>query len=79
MKSEKFLWNVTKSASVRVSRIRSFTIERMGIEKSPTGSEGFSVIAWFSDTESFNLGVLPTLEEARNFVEDIHKVIEEVK
>lgn len=73
---EKFLWNVTKTASVRASRIRSLTIEEVGIERSPTHSAGFSVTSWFSDTESFNLGILPTLEKAREFIEKIHRIIE---
>lgn len=76
---EKFLWNVTRTASVRASRIRSFTIEEVGIETSPTHSAGYVVIGWFSDTESFNLGVLPALDEAREFIEKIHKQIEEVE
>ena len=77
MKNEKFLWNVTRTASVRASRIRNLTIAEVGIEKSPTHTAGFEVTAWFSDAETFALGILPTLEQAQDFIEKIHKTIEE--
>jgi len=66
---DKFLWNATKYGSVRASSIRNFTVEEdQGL---------YIVLAWMSDEESIKMGGFDTLDEARRFLVDLHKQIEE--
>lgn len=73
---DKFIWDATKSSSFRLSRIRNISISSVGIEKSVLHTEGFQVVIWFSDSESLVAGEFVKLEEARDYVELIHKEVE---
>jgi hypothetical protein len=73
---DKFIWDATKSSSFRLSRIRNITINLVGIERSVLHAEGFQVVIWFSDSESLVAGEFVKLEDARDYVESIHKEVE---
>jgi len=70
----KWGWNINKSNRFRVERIRNLTITPVGIETSSRHREGFKIVAWFSDSETVDVGEVDSLEEA---VEVVEKMTEE--
>lgn len=66
---EKMLWNVWKDKSVKASKIREFAINPYG--------EKWQLRGWFNNHDDFLFGVFDSYEEAREFLEEIHKKIEE--
>jgi hypothetical protein len=72
---EYFVWNVGRTACTRGSRIRNFTIDEVktnaGVEKND-----FKVTAWFSDNETFVMGMFEIIDEARAFVERVTTQLE---
>lgn len=67
----KWGWNISKSNRFRVERIRNLTIEQVGIETSARHIEGFKIVAWFSDSETVNVGEVDTFQEAVKLVESM--------
>jgi hypothetical protein len=66
---DKFLWNARKNGSIRASVVRNFTIiTEQGV---------FVVIAWINDSESIKMGIFDTEPKAQEFLNLIHKQIEE--
>lgn len=75
MTKEVILWNISKTASVKASKIRSFTIH-----KSPSMFDGgkifFEVEGWYNKDEYFYFGDFLTEAEAQDYLDKIHKQIE---
>jgi hypothetical protein len=71
---DKFLWNARGNASVRASRIRNFTVNWEEYK-----SIKICVItAWIQDNETVKMGIFATEPEAKTFLEDLHKQVEEL-
>jgi hypothetical protein len=66
---KKWGWNISKSNRFRVERVRNYTITPVGIETSNRHQEGFKITAWFTDSETVDVGEVDTIEEATQYVE----------
>ena len=59
-------WNVEKTASVVLSKVKEFTIDRT------TYNEKYVVKGWYNKENFFSFGEFVTLPQAQKFLEDIH-------
>jgi len=67
------LWDKERLHSVRAAKIRE-----IGIYPSLGAlDEGWEVKGWFNSNESFYFGFFPTEDEARFFVDGLHRLIME--
>lgn len=73
-KIDVMLWNQGKTESVRASKIRSFGVYKEA--SSPFDRERFKLLGWYNANESFYFGCWETEEEARAYLEELHKQIE---
>jgi len=73
---EKMLWNKDKTKSVKASKIRSFSIVRGFTTGWATKTTWYEVLGWFNNENYFHFGAFPSEDEARNFLEKLHKQIE---
>lgn len=64
---DQMLYDIEKLASVKASRVREIRIS--------VTEEGADVRGWFNSEEYFYFGHFNTLEEARGYVENLHKQI----
>jgi hypothetical protein len=60
---DKFIWNLTKTGSVNLEKVRNFTINFT--------ANGVEVIAWFSDQETYPMGRFKDADEAVKFLDKI--------
>jgi hypothetical protein len=63
-----FVWNKAKSIAICLEKVRNFEIV------SSNNMIGFSVLAWFNDRESLNMGKFDNLKEAETFVKETVKL-----
>ncbi len=64
MDLNQFIWNKGKTNCVRLEAIRNLTIIRKGIEE-------YSVLAWFSDKKTCDMGNFNSMKDAQAFVENV--------
>jgi len=74
MKREKMLWNKYKTASVRASKIREIMLTNF---RDHRGKYWYVVKGWFNANEAFSFGEFESEDEARAFIEALHKQIED--
>ena len=74
LSKDKFLWNARGNATTRASRIRNFTIHWEEYKDTKV----FIVTGWFKDDESIKMGIFETEEEAKKYLRELHKQIEEI-
>jgi len=70
---EKMLWNIYKTASVKASKIREITLSTVPDHR---GKFWWCVKGWFNKDEYFSFGDFDSEEEARGFIEELHRQIE---
>lgn len=75
--AEAMLWNKDRGQSVRASKIRNFGIypEWNNFGK-PTETKYWKLFGWYNEHEHFSFGSFNTEDEAREFLEKLHKQIE---
>jgi hypothetical protein len=69
------LWDKSETASVRASKIRSFTITP-NYPSAHYGDVGWSVRGWYNEDNYFYFGTFETEEEARAYLKAIHDKIQ---
>lgn len=72
MAKEKMLYSLDGLRSVRSSKLREFRIE----EWNTFDGIRFALLGMFNKTESFEFGIFLTDDDAKNFLEKIHRKIE---
>lgn len=72
MAKEKMLFSKDGLSSVRSSKLREFRIE----EWNTFDGNKFRLAGYFNKSDSFSLGIFNTEEEAKIFLEGIHRIIE---
>ena len=76
-KPDIMLWDKDRKTSVKASKLREIGIYPARAEWYPMKPEGFcKVLGWYSSSEYFHFGYFNTEDEARQFVEDLHRQIE---
>lgn len=73
-KLDVMLWNQSKTESVRASKIRSFGIYPE--HTIPPKNDRYKLLGWYNANEYFYFGFWDTEEEARAYLEGLHKQIE---
>lgn len=81
MALDTMLWNIDKTQSVRASRVRNFGIYQEpyipgSLTAIATKGYRFKLLGWFNQNEYFYFGSWDTEEEARAYLEGLHKQIE---
>lgn len=61
---QRFIWDIAKRRSIRISRIKEFYISQQS-------ESVFKVTAVISADEWFSVSVFPSIEEARAFITEI--------
>lgn len=72
--TEKMLWNVDKTASVKASKIRHFSITK-SLHRMPD-LDMCVVNGWYNPNEGFYFGEFKGLEAAQEYLQGIHDYIE---
>ena len=76
-KLDVMLWDKDRKHSVRASKIRDIGIYPARSEFTPMKPEGFcKVLGWYNSNECFHFGYFDTEDEARQFIEELHRQIE---
>jgi len=72
MPKEKMLFSTNGLSSVRSSKLRSFTIQ----DWNTFNGNHYRLIGLFSKTDEFEFGIFDTVEEAKEYLNNIHSIIE---
>ena len=69
-KKQSVAWNKDKTKSVVLSKLKEFTIQ----ETFHSPQQIFAVRGWYNQENFFLFGEFNTVEEARDFLEQIHNM-----
>ena len=73
---EVMIWNLGKTASVKASKIRSFSINTVEVYHEGKYHEKFELTGWFNSSECFFIGQFAFESDAVDWLENIHRWIE---
>jgi hypothetical protein len=72
---EKMLWNKSKTQSVRASKIRNILMGSV-VDMVDSTKKNYFIQGYYNSTEYFSFGVFDTEKEARDFIDNLHSVME---
>ena len=73
--ADKMIWNLERTASVKVSKVRQFTINK-GTWPTKDIPEYWELKAWYNANESFYIGQFTVQSDAEYHLSKIHDFIE---